>query len=43
MRPFCSILLLHHNGIDIIDDCLTSLQEMNYPKDSYEVILLDNN
>ena len=35
-----SILVLNYNGVGFLDDCLNSLQELNYPE--YEVILIDN-
>lgn len=37
----CSILIAHHNGIEIIDKCLKSIKKQTY-KD-FEVIVLDNN
>jgi len=40
--PFCSILITHYNGKDLLKDCLGALEKINYPKDKFEVILIDN-
>lgn len=40
--PFCSILVVNYNGKKYLEDCFTSLREINYPKNRYEVIMIDN-
>ena len=40
--PFCSILITHYNGKDLLKDCLGALKKINYPKDKFEVIMIDN-
>ena len=40
--PFVSVILVNYNGEGFVADCLRSLKEINYPKDKYEVILVDN-
>lgn len=41
--PFVSILIVNYNGRHLLEDCLSSLQNISYPKNSYEVIVVDNN
>ena len=41
MRPLVSIIIPHWNGIDIITECLESLQKTTYP--NLEIIVVDNN
>lgn len=41
--PFCSIIVLNYNGENIISDTLNSLLNLNYPKDRYEILVVDNN
>ena len=40
--PFCSIVVLNWNGREHLEECFSSLSEINYPKGSYEVIMVDN-
>ena len=40
MRPLVSIIIPHWNGIDIITECLESLQKATYP--NFEIIVVDN-
>ena len=40
--PFCSILVLNYNGRRFLDNCFKSLRKINYPKNRYEVIMIDN-
>ena len=40
--PFVSIVVLNYNGKHLLEDCLTSLSDTNYPKNRYRVILVDN-
>lgn len=42
-QPFCSIIVLNYNTRYLLRDCFNSLKKQNYPKDRYEVILVDNN
>ncbi len=39
---FVSIILVNYNGEKFLADCLSSLNDIDYPKDRYEVILVDN-
>lgn len=41
-RPFVSVIVLNFNGVTFLKDCLSSLEHLNYPRDAYEVILVDN-
>ena len=41
MQPLVSIIIPHWNGIDVITECLESLQKATYP--NFEVIIVDNN
>jgi GT2 family glycosyltransferase len=40
--PFVSIIIPNFNGKRFLNDCLTSVYQMNYPLSSYEVIIVDN-
>jgi len=40
--PFCSIIVLNYNGKELLKDCFSSLRRINYPKERYEVIMVDN-
>ena len=40
--PFVSIIVLNYNGKHFLKNCFLSLQLTNYPKASYEVLLIDN-
>ena len=40
--PFCSLVVLNYNGENIIADTLNSLLNLNYPKDRYEILVVDN-
>jgi len=40
MRPLVSIIIPHWNGIDVIMECLDSLNEASYP--NLEIIVVDN-
>jgi len=37
-----AIIIVTYNGSDFIGDCLSSLEKMIYGKDSYEIIVVDN-
>lgn len=41
-HPFVSIIILNFNGKQWLKECFTSLENLNYPKDCYEVIMGDN-
>jgi GT2 family glycosyltransferase len=40
--PFVSIVIVNHNGKHFLKECLGSLENVSYPKDRFEVILVDN-
>ena len=40
--PSVSVVVLNFNGKAYLKTCLTSLSKLNYPKDLYEVLLVDN-
>jgi hypothetical protein len=42
-HPFCSIIILNYQGEKLITATLDSVAKLDYPKDSYEVIVVDNN
>lgn len=39
----CSIIVLNYFGEKVIAETLNSLVNLNYPKDKYEIIIVDNN
>lgn len=41
--PFCSLIVLNYNGENIISETLNSLLNLSYPKDKYEILVVDNN
>ena len=41
--PFCSIIVLNYFGEKVIGETLSSLLELDYPQDKYEIIVVDNN
>lgn len=41
-HPNVSILIVNFNGRILLEKCLASLQKISYPKDTFEVILVDN-
>jgi len=41
--PYCSIIILNYQGEKMIEATLESLAKLTYPKDKYEVIVVDNN
>lgn len=41
--PFCSIIVLNYYGEKVIETTLDSLLNLNYPKNRYEIIVVDNN
>ncbi len=40
--PKVSIIIVNYNGRNFLDACLSSIIEINYPIDRYEVIFVDN-
>jgi cellulose synthase/poly-beta-1,6-N-acetylglucosamine synthase-like glycosyltransferase len=42
LRPFVSIVIPCYNSKRTVGDCLSSLAGQTYPRDRYEVILVDN-
>jgi GT2 family glycosyltransferase len=40
--PLVSIIVLNYNGKKYLDNCLDSLAKIDYPKEKFEVILVDN-
>jgi len=42
LLPFVSIIITNFNGKKYLNDCFKSLEDLNYPKDRFEVILVDN-
>lgn len=43
LYPFCSIVVLNYYGERVIARTLESLINLNYPKNKYEIIVVDNN
>ncbi|MFH1202395.1 MAG: glycosyltransferase [Candidatus Omnitrophota bacterium] len=41
-QPFVSIIIAHFNGKEMIKDCLDALYGIAYPKNKFEVIVVDN-
>ncbi len=40
--PFVSLVIVNYNGKDILNICLPSLEKLNYPKNRYEIMVVDN-
>lgn len=40
--PYCSIIALNYNAKDYLVRCLNSLKKINYPKNRYQIVLVDN-
>ena len=40
--PLVSVIIVNYNGKRYLDDCLTSLSKQSYPRNRWEVILVDN-
>lgn len=43
VRPRVSIIIVNYNGRNLLDECLLAVYNLNFPKDQYEVIVVDNN
>ncbi len=41
--PFCSVIVLNYYGEKVIESTLNSLLKMKYPRNKYEIIVVDNN
>ena len=41
--PFCSLIILNYFGEKIIKGTLDSLLNLNYPKNKYEIIVVEIN
>ena len=41
-EPFISIVIPCYNGMATIADCLNSLEQQSYPRERFEIILVDN-
>lgn len=41
--PFVSVIVPVYNGEKVIGECIESLLNQTYPKDKYEIIVVDNN
>lgn len=42
-QPLVSIIIINYNGKYFLDECLDSVQKINFPKNNYEIIMVDNN
>lgn len=42
-HPFVSIIIVNYNGRHLLDECFSAITKQDYPKDRFEVILVDNN
>ena len=40
--PFISIIVVNYNGKHFLGECFVSLENLEYPRDKFEVILVDN-
>lgn len=40
--PYCSIVILNYFGEKVIESNIKSVLELDYPKDKYEIIIVDN-
>ena len=43
MLPLLSIIVPVYNGSDTIVSCIEHLENIDYPKEKYEIIIVDNN
>ena len=42
MNKSVSIIIVNYNGKHLLEECLSSVFKINYPRNQYEVILVDN-
>jgi len=40
--PYVSIVIVNYNGLSFLKKCLPSILEINYPREKYEIIMVDN-
>lgn len=40
--PFCTVIVLNFQGEKIIEKTINSLKSLNYPKDRFEILVVDN-
>jgi len=40
--PFVSVIVVNYNGWHLLKGCLTSLESSSYPREKFEVIVVDN-
>jgi len=40
--PFVSVIIVNYNGRHYLDGCLSALERQSYPRDRFEVVLVDN-
>ena len=40
--PFVSIIVVNYNGQHFLGECFASLENLDYPRDKFEVIIVDN-
>ena len=40
--PFASIIVVNYNGMQFLTECFDALAHLAYPRDRFEVILVDN-
>lgn len=42
-KPLVAIIIINYNGKYFLDECLGSVMKINFPKNNYEIIVVDNN
>ena len=42
MSPKVLVVILVYNGAQYLRDCLSSLTQINYPRDNFEILVIDN-
>lgn len=42
-KPLVSVVIPNYNGKKFLSECFSALSKIDFPKDKYEVILVDNN
>ena len=43
MKPLLSIIVPVYNGSNTISSCIEHLEKLDYPKENYEILIVDNN
>lgn len=41
-RPICSFIIVNYNGLKYLEDCINSLQRLDYPQAGIDAIVVDN-